>query len=134
MSHEPLSRTATSTAWSEGVTSDPSNQPAIEQGSPPGTLRLQSLLVDECISWVNIFKSGSAKKGEICFEIQMILTSSGEKPEIIKSAIESFISILDQHESKTSKASKRGRSSKRVEQETSSSGNSSQSDDDQESR
>ena len=95
MSHEPPSRTATSTALSEGVTSDPSNQPAIEQGSlPPGTLRLQSLLVEECISWINKFKSGSATKGETCFEIQTIHTSSGEKPEIIKSAIKSFISIL----------------------------------------
>ena len=119
MSHKPLSRTATSTALSEGVTSDPSNQPAIEQGSPPpGTLRLQSPLVEECIFWVDKFKSGSAKKGESCLEIQMILTSSGEKPEIIKSAIKSFIGILDQYESKTSEAAKRGRSGKRVKQRT----------------
>ena len=100
MSHEPPSRTATSTALSEGVSGDPSNQPAIEQGSPPpDTLRLQSPLVEECISWVNKFKSGSAKKGETCFKIQMILTSSGEKLEIIKSAIESFISIVTDNQS-----------------------------------
>ena len=54
MSHEPPSRTATSTALSEGVIGDPSSQPVVEQGSPPpGTLRLQSLLVEECITWVN---------------------------------------------------------------------------------
>jgi hypothetical protein len=80
------------------------------------------------------FKLGSANKGETCFEIQTILTSSGEKPEVIKSAIESFISILDQHESRTSEASKRGRSGKRVEREASPSGRSSQPDDDRESR
>jgi hypothetical protein len=119
---------------SEGVTSDPSNQPAVDRGSPlPGILRLQSPLVKECITWVNKFKSGLAKKGETCFEIQTILTSSGEKLEVIKSAIESFISILDQHKSKTSKASNRGRSGKQVEREASSSGSSSQSGDDRES-
>ena len=134
MSHELPSRTATSTALSEGVTSDPSNQPAVDRGSPlPGILRLQSPLVKECITWVNKFKSGLAKKGETCFEIQTILTSSGEKLEVIKSAIESFISILDQHKSKTSKASNRGRSGKQVEREASSSGSSSQSGDDRES-
>jgi hypothetical protein len=111
MSHESTSGTATS----GNISSQNPRESAIEQGSPPpGALRLQSPLVDECLTWVSKFKSGASKKGETCFEIQSILSSSGEKPEVIKAAVESFVNILDQHEFSTTSASKRGRGRERA--------------------
>jgi hypothetical protein len=116
MSHESTSGTATS----GNIPSQITKESAIEQGSPPpGTLRLQSPLVDECFTWVNKFKSGASKKGETCFEIQSILSTSGEKSEVIKAAVESFINILDQHKFSTSSASKRGKGGERAIRESS---------------
>jgi hypothetical protein len=37
---------------------------------------------------------GVSKKGDACFEIQAILASSGEKAEVIKHAVKSFVNIL----------------------------------------
>ena len=76
---------------------------------PPGVLNLQSPVVKECYDWIDKFKSGVAKKSEAIFEIYSTLTSSGEKPDIIKAAVESYTRILDQHDTKISKAFKRGR-------------------------
>ena len=116
MSHESTSRTATS----GNIPSQITRELAVEQGlPPPGTLRLQSPLVNECLTWVNKFKSGGSKKGETCFKIQSILSTSGEKSEVIKAAVESFVNILDQHKFSTSSASKIGRGRERATQETS---------------
>ena len=132
MSHESTSGTATS----GNISSQNPRESAIEQGSPPpGALRLQSPLVDECLTWVSKFKSGASKKGETCFEIQSILSSSREKPEVIKAAVESFVNILDQHEFSTTSASKRGRGRERAARESSvAASNSSQSGDERKSR
>jgi hypothetical protein len=43
------------------------------------------------------------------FKILAILASSKESPSSVKAAVESYIEILDQHEVKVARASKRGR-------------------------
>ena len=94
-SPSPAIRTATSTE-----TAQDEHSGSVSEGQvlpPPGVLNLQSPVVEKCYDWVEKFKSGVIKKGKATFEIYSILTSSGEKSEIIKAAAESYIKILDQH-------------------------------------
>ena len=74
-----------------------------------GVLNLQLPVVKECYDWIEKFKSGVTKKGKVTFEIYSILTSLGEKSEIVKVAAKSYIKILNQHDLKISRAFKRGR-------------------------
>ena len=78
--------------------------------SPPsGVSNARSAVVKECLDWIDKFKSGVTKKSEAMFEILAILASSEESASSIKAAAESYIEILDQHEVKVARASKRGR-------------------------
>src|ERR1700730_16375098 len=71
-----------------------------------GILELQSPLVKKCFEWVNKFKLEISKKGEVSFKFHSILTALGERIQVIKAAVELFVGILDQHESKMAVASK----------------------------
>ena len=98
--------TTTSTETAEDV---PSRISITETTLPPsGISEVQSPLVSECSEWVKKFKSGIIKKHEASFEIHSVLFASGGKSETIKTAIKSYLAILDQHEEKLGRASERG--------------------------
>ena len=80
------------------------------QTPPPlGISELQSPLITKCSELVRKFKSGLIKKSKVGFKIYSILTTLGEKAEVIKSAVESYLDILDQYETNQVSALKRGR-------------------------
>jgi hypothetical protein len=56
---------------------------------------------------VEKFKSRNIKK-EASFEIYSILTSSRERDEVVKVTVESYLTILDQHDAKMVATSDRG--------------------------
>ena len=95
---------------SPGTAEDTSREQVAEQVQPPmGILELQSLVVSKCSKWIDKFKSGIIKKSKASFKIHSIFASTGQKAEVVKAAIESYLSILDQHEAKTVAAFKRGK-------------------------
>ena len=112
-SPSPALRTAAST---ETAQDDHSGTIPEGQILPPlGVLNLQSPVVEECYDWVEKFKSGVIKKSAATFEIYLILVTSGEKSEIVKTTAESYVKILNQHNLKISRAFKRGRMGSREE-------------------
>ena len=99
---------------SPGTADSASREPAAERTSPPpGISELQSPLVAKCSEQVDEYKAGSIQKGEAIYEIQSTLAASGESSEAIKAAVESYVTILDQHEAKMVAALKRGRPRRR---------------------
>jgi hypothetical protein len=106
-SQSPSPRAATS----PGTAADSSSrEPVAEHVSPPpGVLELQSPVVAKCSEWVEKYKAGTIQKGEASYEIHSLLTASGERSDVIKAAVESYITILDQHDVKMAAAFKRGR-------------------------
>src|SRR6267154_4678993 len=63
--------------------------------SPPlGVLELQSPVVTKCSKWIKKYKARTSKKGEVTFEIQSILAVSEEINDVIKAAIESYMTNM----------------------------------------
>jgi hypothetical protein len=85
-------------------------------------------VVAKCSEWIEKYKARTSKKGEVTFEIQSILAASGERNDVIKAAIESYIAILDQHDAKMASAQKRGRARSYEQRSRSSTGSTSRSD------
>jgi len=96
---------------SPGTAADSSSrEPVVELVSaPPGVLELQSPVVAKCSEWIEKYKAGAVQKGEASYEIHSLLAASGERSDVIKAAVESYIAILDQHDVKMAGAFKRGR-------------------------
>ena len=95
---------------SPGTAEDTSREQVAEQVQPPaGIVKLQSPMVSKCSEWIDKFKAGIVKKSKASFEIHSILASTGEKAEVVKATIELYLSILNQHEAKTTAAFKRGK-------------------------
>ena len=95
---------------SPGTADSTSREAAAERATPPpGIPEFQSPLVARCSEWVDKYKAGFIQKGEAIYEIQSTLAASGENSEAIKAAIESYVTILDQHDVKLAVALKRGR-------------------------
>ena len=94
-----------------GIAADSSSrEPVTERISPPpGVLNLQSPVVAKCSDWVEKYRAGAIQKGEASFEILSLLASTEERPDVIKAAAGSYITILDQHDVKMATAFKRGR-------------------------
>jgi hypothetical protein len=93
-----------------GTADNTSREAAAEHATPPpGIPELQSPLVAECSEWIEKYKAGYTQKGEAIYEIQSILAASGDNSEAIKAAVESYVTILDQHDIKMAAAHKRGR-------------------------
>jgi hypothetical protein len=65
-------------------------------------------VVAKCSDWVEKYRAGAIQKGEASFEILSLLASAEERPDVIKAAAGSYITILDQHDVKMATAFKRG--------------------------
>src|ERR1700720_2675385 len=97
-SQSPSPRTLTSTGITAGTSSGESDSRHVS--SPQGLLEPQSPVVAKFSKCVEKYKTGAFKKGEARFEIYSILVTSGEKAEVVKTTIELYIAILDQHDIK----------------------------------